>query len=52
MVFLFSFDYGYKFWLVKYKAFTCQCGIPECKYSDETIQDTLISYKQIVSDSL
>ncbi|XP_057653993.1 histone-lysine N-methyltransferase EHMT1 [Diorhabda carinulata] len=29
-----SFDYGKKFWLAKYKSFTCKCGYPECKYSD------------------
>ncbi|KAJ8921859.1 hypothetical protein NQ315_008491 [Exocentrus adspersus] len=42
-----SFDYGHKFWLVKYKSFTCHCGATDCKYSEEAIQETLNSYKQM-----
>ncbi|XP_067941457.1 histone-lysine N-methyltransferase EHMT2-like isoform X2 [Watersipora subatra] len=36
-----GFDYGEKFWLVKYKHFLCDCGCKTCKYSEETIADTL-----------
>ncbi|EEZ97316.2 histone-lysine N-methyltransferase EHMT2 [Tribolium castaneum] len=32
-----SFDYGEKFWLAKYKLFSCLCGSLECKYSEDTI---------------
>ncbi|XP_060523999.1 histone-lysine N-methyltransferase EHMT1 isoform X2 [Cylas formicarius] len=39
-----SFDYGDKFWLVKYKLFTCECGASNCKYSSEAIQATLEKY--------
>jgi len=30
-----SFDYGDRFWDVKCRQFTCQCGSPMCKYSEE-----------------
>lgn len=39
-----GFDYGEKFWVIKYKWFTCGCGSPKCKYSKETIHDTLANY--------
>ncbi|KFM59010.1 Histone-lysine N-methyltransferase EHMT1, partial [Stegodyphus mimosarum] len=39
-----GFDYGEKFWAIKYKSFTCDCGTPKCKYSKETIHDTLANY--------
>ncbi|CAH1999344.1 unnamed protein product [Acanthoscelides obtectus] len=45
-----SFDYGHKFWLVKYKSFTCQCGVKECKYSDETIGEALLNYRRFMGD--
>ncbi|VEN36415.1 unnamed protein product [Callosobruchus maculatus] len=45
-----SFDYGHKFWLVKYKSFTCQCGVDECKYSDETIGQALINYRRLMGE--
>ncbi|KAK3605277.1 hypothetical protein CHS0354_001393 [Potamilus streckersoni] len=40
-----GFDYGEKFWIIKWKQFTCACGSPRCKYSMETIQKTLADYK-------
>ncbi|KAL3872344.1 hypothetical protein ACJMK2_040274 [Sinanodonta woodiana] len=40
-----GFDYGEKFWIIKWKQFTCSCGSPRCKYSMETIQKTLADYK-------
>ncbi|NXP47279.1 EHMT2 methyltransferase, partial [Heliornis fulica] len=27
-----GFDYGDKFWAIKAKYFTCQCGSPKCKH--------------------
>lgn len=36
-----SFDYGKKFWLAKYKSFTCKCRSAECKYSDEANVDLM-----------
>ena len=39
------FDYGEKFWIIKWKQFTCACGSPKCKYSTETIQRTLEEYR-------
>ncbi|XP_067130013.1 histone-lysine N-methyltransferase EHMT2-like isoform X2 [Centruroides vittatus] len=39
-----GFDYGEKFWVIKYKWFTCGCGSPKCKYSKETIHETLANY--------
>ncbi|XP_076823890.1 histone-lysine N-methyltransferase EHMT2-like isoform X1 [Clavelina lepadiformis] len=30
-----GFDYGDRFWDVKCKQFTCQCGSQRCKYSEE-----------------
>ncbi|CAB3372667.1 Hypothetical predicted protein [Cloeon dipterum] len=41
-----GFDYGVKFWIVKYKSFTCTCGGENCRYSDETIEDTLEKYRK------
>lgn len=40
-----GFDYGEKFWIIKWKHFTCACNSPKCKYSSETIQKTLTDYK-------
>ncbi|XP_033732382.1 uncharacterized protein LOC117321879 isoform X2 [Pecten maximus] len=40
-----GFDYGEKFWMIKWKQFTCACGSPKCKYSSETIQKTLEDYR-------
>lgn len=42
----FSFDYGEKFWIIKYKSFTCTCGAENCRYSDKTIQVTLDNYRK------
>ncbi|XP_050308292.1 histone-lysine N-methyltransferase EHMT2-like isoform X1 [Anthonomus grandis grandis] len=39
-----SFDYGEKFWLVKYKSFTCDCRASTCKYSKEAIGKILEKY--------
>ncbi|XP_014206888.2 histone-lysine N-methyltransferase EHMT2 [Copidosoma floridanum] len=43
-----GFDYGDKFWIIKYKSFTCTCGAENCRYSDQTIQITLNRYCQKV----
>ncbi|KAL8562887.1 hypothetical protein ACOMHN_004579 [Nucella lapillus] len=40
-----GFDYGEKFWIIKWKQFTCACGSPKCKYSTETIKRTLEEYR-------
>lgn len=41
-----GFDYGEKFWIIKWKQFTCACNSPKCKYSKDTIQKTLQEYRQ------
>ncbi|KAK3928595.1 Histone-lysine N-methyltransferase EHMT2 [Frankliniella fusca] len=41
-----GFDYGDKFWIIKYKSFTCTCGAPACKYSVNTIKQTLAEYNK------
>ncbi|XP_063874460.1 histone-lysine N-methyltransferase EHMT1-like isoform X2 [Scylla paramamosain] len=41
-----GFDYGEKFWMIKYKQFTCTCSSEKCKYSSETIQTTLENYNR------
>ncbi|XP_046344023.1 histone-lysine N-methyltransferase EHMT2-like isoform X4 [Haliotis rufescens] len=40
-----GFDYGEKFWIIKWKQFTCACQSPKCKYSSETIHKTLQEYR-------
>ncbi|XP_076275512.1 histone-lysine N-methyltransferase G9a isoform X2 [Rhynchophorus ferrugineus] len=40
-----SFDYGDKFWLVKYKSFTCDCGSSHCRYSKQSIGEILEKYQ-------
>ncbi|KAH9508779.1 Histone-lysine N-methyltransferase ehmt1 [Bulinus truncatus] len=40
-----GFDYGEKFWMIKWKHFTCACKSQKCKYSSETIKKTLADYK-------
>ncbi|XP_029649007.1 histone-lysine N-methyltransferase EHMT2 isoform X2 [Octopus sinensis] len=40
-----GFDYGEKFWVIKWKQFTCACGSPKCKYSADTIRQTLEEYR-------
>ena len=48
-VFLFCvnrFDYGEKFWIIKWKQFTCACKSPKCKYSSETIHKTIEDYNR------
>lgn len=42
----FRFDYGEKFWLIKYKYFKCMCKSDKCKYSIETIERTVNEYNQ------
>ncbi|RWS26315.1 histone-lysine N-methyltransferase EHMT2-like protein [Leptotrombidium deliense] len=39
-----GFDYGEKFWVIKYRWFTCDCGAEECKFSKVTINHTLENY--------
>lgn len=46
LLFVPSFDYGEKFWIIKYKSFTCTCNNLECKYSDSTIKSTLQNYER------
>uniref|UniRef100_T1IV76 Histone-lysine N-methyltransferase n=1 Tax=Strigamia maritima TaxID=126957 RepID=T1IV76_STRMM len=41
-----GFDYGEKFWIIKYKTFTCMCHSDMCKYSSHRIQELLIKYQQ------
>ncbi|KAL4219441.1 Histone-lysine N-methyltransferase ehmt1 [Mactra antiquata] len=41
-----GFDYGEKFWIIKWKQFTCTCGSTKCRYSKDTIQKTLEEYRQ------
>ncbi|XP_008550725.1 histone-lysine N-methyltransferase EHMT2 isoform X2 [Microplitis demolitor] len=41
-----GFDYGEKFWIIKYKSFTCTCGALNCRYSEKTIQVTLDNYRK------
>ncbi|XP_065200646.1 histone-lysine N-methyltransferase EHMT1 isoform X2 [Planococcus citri] len=41
-----GFDYGEKFWIIKYKSFTCTCGAETCRYSTTTIQKTLDAYNK------
>lgn len=41
-----GFDYGDKFWIIKYKSFTCTCGAQSCKYSETTIKQTLVEYNR------
>ncbi|XP_063703297.1 histone-lysine N-methyltransferase EHMT2 [Culicoides brevitarsis] len=41
-----TFDYGTKFWLAKYKQFTCHCNSSKCHYSSATIMKTLEEYNQ------
>lgn len=40
------FDYGEKFWIIKYKSFTCTCGAENCRYSETTIRQTLDAYNK------
>ncbi|XP_022652251.1 histone-lysine N-methyltransferase EHMT2-like isoform X2 [Varroa jacobsoni] len=39
-----GFDYGEKFWVIKYKSFLCGCGSPRCKYNADNIQTALEAY--------
>nr|CAD7398639.1 unnamed protein product [Timema cristinae] len=39
-----GFDYGEKFWIIKSKSFTCDCGADNCRYSKTTITQTLENY--------
>ncbi|XP_074654553.1 uncharacterized protein LOC141908408 [Tubulanus polymorphus] len=39
-----GFDYGVKFWVIKWKQFLCACGTAKCKYSSDRIQQTLDDY--------
>lgn len=47
------FDYGEKFWVIKYKWFTCECNSYLCRYSKEKINFTLANhFKMIASQQL
>lgn len=41
-----SFDYGEKFWMIKYKYFKCLCKSDKCRYSAETIDQTIAESNQ------
>ncbi|KAF5280661.1 hypothetical protein FQA39_LY05309 [Lamprigera yunnana] len=45
-----SFDYGERFWIVKYKSFTCACCATNCKYSEDTILNTVENYNKRLQD--
>ncbi|XP_015910909.1 histone-lysine N-methyltransferase EHMT2 [Parasteatoda tepidariorum] len=45
-----GFDYCEKFWVIKYKYFTCDCGSSKCKYSKDTIHHTLANYYRRVKE--
>lgn len=45
-----GFDYGEKFWAIKYKSFTCHCNAPRCKYSKDTITETLANYNRRIKE--
>ncbi|KAK4881578.1 hypothetical protein RN001_004897 [Aquatica leii] len=47
-----SFDYGERFWIIKYKSFTCTCGTANCKYSEETIATTVENYNKRVEEAM
>lgn len=49
---VFSFDYGERFWIVKYKSFTCDCGSLNCKYSEETIVTTIENYNKKLQEEI
>ncbi len=42
--FIFRFDYGEKFWVIKHKHFTCCCGTEKCRYNKASIQGFLKEY--------
>ncbi|KAK2158513.1 hypothetical protein LSH36_168g03024 [Paralvinella palmiformis] len=44
------FDYGEKFWIIKWKQFTCTCGSVKCRYSKDTIHKTLEDYNRRQGD--
>lgn len=45
-----GFDYGERFWIIKYKMFTCECGSAKCKYSKDSIQETLLNYNRRIRE--
>ncbi|XP_014673040.1 PREDICTED: histone-lysine N-methyltransferase EHMT2-like isoform X2 [Priapulus caudatus] len=45
-----GFDYGDKFWIIKYKHFTCTCASDKCKYSTQTIDTTVARYYKLIAD--
>ncbi|XP_029847057.3 histone-lysine N-methyltransferase EHMT2 isoform X2 [Ixodes scapularis] len=45
-----GFDYGEKFWIIKYKMFTCECDSEKCKYSKDKIQETLLNYNRRIRE--
>ncbi|KAA0202149.1 hypothetical protein HAZT_HAZT012129 [Hyalella azteca] len=46
-----GFDYGEKFWMIKYKQFTCTCGGETCRYSASAIHATLDKYQARLLES-
>ena len=44
------FDYGSKFWIIKWKLFTCSCASPKCRYSKDTIAATIEEYNRYQED--
>ncbi|ELT88290.1 hypothetical protein CAPTEDRAFT_206547 [Capitella teleta] len=45
-----GFDYGDKFWVIKWKEFTCCCRSDFCRYSTDKIQDTINDYNRRMAD--
>ncbi|KAL0276237.1 UNVERIFIED_CONTAM: hypothetical protein PYX00_003845 [Menopon gallinae] len=41
-----GYNYGEKFWVIKWKSFTCTCGAETCMYSEKTIKTTLENYSK------
>ena len=42
----FSFDYGDKFWIIKWKQFTCECTSAKCRYNKVTIHKTIEDFNK------
>ena len=43
-IFLFRFDYGEKFWVIKHKQFTCHCASEKCRYNKSNILSFVREY--------
>ncbi|KAK6620731.1 hypothetical protein RUM43_011026 [Polyplax serrata] len=44
-----GYNYGDKFWVIKWKSFTCVCQSEKCLYSENTIKTTLENYQKKLS---